>query len=246
MKPSRWRAFADARAFVRTLGLKSQRDWQSYAKSADRPTDIPSTPASAYRSEFQGYGDWLGTGNVAPKDQRFRPFAEAREFARALGLKNQEEWAVYAKSAARPSNIPASPRGTYGAEFKGFGDWLGTGTVATHGRTYLSFNGARAFVRTLGLTDQREWRAYAMSADRPADIPKDPWRVYSAEFTGLGDWLGTGTVATTRRTFLPFAEAREFVRALELIRPVDFENTSENTPDQLCDVRFVTMKVAPL
>ena len=38
------------------------------------------------------------------------------------------------------------------------GDWLGTGTVATHLRKYRSFKEARAFVRGLGLKSQAEWR----------------------------------------------------------------------------------------
>ena len=30
----------------------------------------------------------------------------------------------------------------------------------------------------------------------------------------MGDWLGTGTIATSARTYRPFAEARAWVRAL--------------------------------
>ena len=40
------------------------------------------------------------------------------------------------------------------------GDWLGTGTIASYLREYRSFKEARAFVRSLGLKSETEWRAY--------------------------------------------------------------------------------------
>ena len=45
----------------------------------------------------------------------------------------------------------------------------------------------------------------------PADIPATPWRAYrAAGWSGMGDWLGTGTVHTHDRAYRPFAEARAF------------------------------------
>ena len=54
------------------------------------------------------------------------------------------------------------------------GDWLGTGTVATHLRQYRSFKEARAFVRGLGLKSEAEWRDYCKSGKKPDDIPANP------------------------------------------------------------------------
>ena len=33
----RWRSFEKSRVFVRTLGLKSRDDWQTYCRSGDKP-----------------------------------------------------------------------------------------------------------------------------------------------------------------------------------------------------------------
>jgi hypothetical protein len=35
------RSFTEAREFVHKLGLKNQNEWKEYAKSKDKPTDIP-------------------------------------------------------------------------------------------------------------------------------------------------------------------------------------------------------------
>ena len=55
-----FRAFTLARAFVRSLGLRDLKAWQTYSRSGERPDDIPSNPAKTYESDgWVGYGDWL-------------------------------------------------------------------------------------------------------------------------------------------------------------------------------------------
>ena len=102
-----------------------------------------------------------------------RPFTEARAFVQRLGLKNVAEWQAYCKSGEKPKDIPVAPREAYGSEFKGFGDWLGTGTVATFHRKYRSFTEARAFVHELGLKNGAQWRVYCKSEEKPEDISAD-------------------------------------------------------------------------
>jgi hypothetical protein len=58
-----WRSFQEARAYVRTLGLKSSTEWNKYSKSGERPHDIPSNPHTVYRDDWNGWNDWLGGGN---------------------------------------------------------------------------------------------------------------------------------------------------------------------------------------
>ena len=74
-----------------------------------------------------GYGDWLGTGYIAPSLRKHRPFKQARKFAHSLGLRTQIEWRTFTKSGKLPDDIPADPRRVY--KEKGWiniGDWLGT------------------------------------------------------------------------------------------------------------------------
>ena len=56
----------------------------------------------------------------------WRPFEEAREFARSLKLKNYSEWEEYRKSGERPNDIPANPDIIYKNDgWKNCHDWLG-------------------------------------------------------------------------------------------------------------------------
>jgi len=163
-------------------------------------------------------GDWLGTGYVHPADRVYLPFVDARTFARGLGLKNVDEWQAYWKSDQRPADIPSDPSKVYKDQgWLSWGDWLGTGVVASCRREHLPFEEARAFVRGLGLASGKEWSAWSKSDARPANIPRIPWALYKdSGWLGMGDWLGTGYVHTADRVFRPFAEARAFSRGLGL------------------------------
>ena len=128
-----WRPFEEAREFVRSLNLKNEDEWQQYLKSGKdgipKPDDIPSSPDSNYKNNgWIDWGDWLGTGSIAPKNREFLPFEEAREFARSLKLRNRDGWYEYCKSGERPDDIPANPGIIYKNDgWKGMIDWLGNG-----------------------------------------------------------------------------------------------------------------------
>jgi hypothetical protein len=212
--------FEDARTFVHRLELKNKAEWSTWAKSDARPQDIPAGPSQTYKGKgWAGWGDWLGTGYVATRDRNFLSFAEARDFVRGLGLKDSRDWKSWCRTQAKPDNIPAHPNEAYECEgWIGWGDWLGTGAVPTYKRRYMSFEKARAFARSLGLKNQLDWQAWYKTNSLPVDIPADPQSHYSSKgWSGWGDWLGTGYIATRNREFLPFNEARAFVRNLHLI-----------------------------
>jgi superfamily II DNA or RNA helicase len=213
-----YRPFKDARAFVHGLGLKSTTDWRVYCKSGKKPADVPADPARTYQTTgWAGMGDWLGTGRIADHLRKYRPFKEARDFVRGLNLKSKEEWFDYCKSGNKPADIPTIARETYAdAGWAGFGDWLGTGSVASFLRQYRPFKEARTFVRGLGLKSSDQWRDYCKSSKKPVDIPAAPWKTYAENgWSGMGDWLGTGRRRQGGRAgWRNFDEARAFARRL--------------------------------
>ncbi|MEZ5029853.1 MAG: DEAD/DEAH box helicase family protein [Saprospiraceae bacterium] len=119
--------FVEARRFVQSLSLKNVKDWREYCHSGQKPDIIPAKPYRTYKdSGWTGMGDWLGTGNIAPKDRSFLEFTKAREFVRTLGLRSTTEWRKYSESGNRPDNIPSAPSRTYkNAGWISWKDWLG-------------------------------------------------------------------------------------------------------------------------
>ena len=123
-------------------------------------------------------------------------------------MKSFTEWRDYTKSNETPSDIPFQPDRTYAdSGWVSWGDWLGTGSVSNQQREYRPFPEARAFVQSLGLRSQREWKDYCKSHKRPDDIPSSPWKTYAnSGWMSFGDWLGTNTVAPQLRRFRSFDE----------------------------------------
>jgi len=229
-----WRPFEEAREFARSLHLRSRSEWDSYChgelpEKGVKPLDIPVSPNAKYKVDgWEGWGDWLDTGNVAPRDKQYRPFAEAREFARSLKLTGQKQWQEYCAGkypdkTVRPSDIPTNPQQVYAdTGWISWGDWLGTGNVASGGIEYRPYAEAREFTRSLKLKNSAEWARFCKGefpekGTKPKDIPAAPWEVYKDKgWTTLDDWLGTGNIAPWNIQFREFAAAREFARSLNL------------------------------
>jgi hypothetical protein len=59
-----WMPFEEAREYVRRLGFTSTAEFKAWCKTDARPTNIPANPDNIYKNDgWQGYGDFLGTGN---------------------------------------------------------------------------------------------------------------------------------------------------------------------------------------
>jgi hypothetical protein len=229
-----FRPFREARAFAHKLKLKSITEWNAFCKSqipklGRLPDDIPRVPNETYADKgWKSWGDWLGTGTVAPSLRLFRPFHDARAFVRKLKLQTADGWREFCQGkmprlGRLPTDIPAYPNETYADKsWKSWGDWLGTSRVANQFKEYLSFREARAFVHKLKIGSQSQWFAYCKGespklGQLPNDIPTNPHREYANQgWKSYGDWLKTGRIADRLKEYRQFHEARAFVRKLKL------------------------------
>ena len=178
-KKRQYKSFEDVKKYVHSLNLKNREDWITWNKSNEIPNDIPIAPQNVYKKEWEGWGNFLGTGVIQTQKRQYRTFEDARNFARNLNLKNISEWREYAQSNKRPQDIPSLPHKTYKNQgWVTVGDWLGTNSIASYNRKYRSFDEARKFIRSLKLKNYEEWIEYSKSGNKPDDIPAAPWTVY--------------------------------------------------------------------
>ena len=162
--------FAEALLHARSLKLTNKKAWHAFSKSGARPVNSPSLPDRAYQHDgWQGYGHWLGTGNVAEKDKQFLPFKDALLYARSLKLKSAKEWVQWYKIGAPLPRIPSCPHKTYTHNgWQGWGHWLGTDNVAGGQRLqFLPFKKALVYVRSLKLKSVNEWEAWQTACQCP-------------------------------------------------------------------------------
>ena len=154
------------------------------------------------------------------------PFEEAREYVRTLGFTGQKEWRNYTKSKNRNPKVPADPRNAYKDKWLSLGDWIGT-TPGWDG-SWMDFKIAREFVRALKLKTQKEWYAFSKSDMKPINIPANPQSVYKEEWKDIGDWIGTGYVATFNRQYMSHEEARSYALSLNLKSVKEWREYTKN------------------
>ena len=235
-----FRPFEDARAYIRSLNIKSGTEWRSYRvgrlpHTGLLPKDIPTNPNLVYaKSGWVNMGDWLGTNSISNSNRTFRPYNKAKQFVHSLKLKSFREWGMYCRGAIRdkkplPPDIPTTPSRTYAdSDWKGNGDWLGTDYIANQLRKYRSFKKARTHIRSLGLKNSKEWRDFSKGTHSgnlklPDDIPANPAVVYKSQgWISMGDWLGTHNVWNPDKVFLSYHEAQKFVQSLKLKNVVEW------------------------
>lgn len=118
--------YNEARKFVRQLGLKNLRDWKQWYRN-NKPVNIPSNPNVVYKnSGWNGFGDFLGTGNVKAGSQKWISIHEAKMYFKINGIKSSFEWRIYKKNNIIPESIPRDPSLSYKNKgWKGWADFLG-------------------------------------------------------------------------------------------------------------------------
>jgi len=205
---NKFKTFREAKKIVHKLNLKTQKEWQKYAKSDKRPITIPGSPEASYKNVgWGGYGDWLGTGRISNQNRMFLSHNQAKKIVQKViwngdSLGSGTDFNNWFKSGNCPKNIPSAPDRTYKKQdtWISWGDFLGTGNIKFGDIQYLAFEDARKFVRALELQGAKEWEKYAQSDKLPNDIPAAPWYIYEKEWDGSGDWLGNGHISNTEKS----------------------------------------------
>ena len=136
---------------ARCLKLASEREWRAWCRTGARPSNVPCDPGVAYRAAgWLGWRHWLGNSTRKRVTKAILPFCEALTLARSLELVTQQEWRVWSKSGARPPSLPACPELLYkGSGWRGWGHWLGTGSIRNGAKQPRPFATAPAGAPTL-------------------------------------------------------------------------------------------------
>jgi superfamily II DNA or RNA helicase len=255
-----WRNLDDAKKFIHPLNLASETQWRMYIAGEmlhlpTLPNDIPRAPWVAYKnSGWRGWGDFLGTGTIAPRLRKYRSYEEARDFACSLKFKKKDDWFLYVKGhfsnlLSLPQDIPATPdkiykRKLYKEKWEGWGNFLGTGKISNQekNKIYRTYQEAQEFVQQLKLKSCKEWRNYLNGLfpnlpSLPLDIPKKPNEIYDKfewhKFLGYDL-----SKFSCSRHFWAFKKAKNFVHKLGLKTQKDWIN--------YCAGKFPNLPAKPL
>jgi superfamily II DNA or RNA helicase len=184
--------FNEARQYAQNSKLCNWNDWRIFAKSGNLPVNVPKDPSKIYKDKgWKNWGDWLGTGTISSKEKSFLEYEKACLVVKKLNLKSGADWRELCRTDLKPNNIPTNPNIVYRKKgWKSWGDFLGTGNIYLKDKSFLSFNKARSFARSLGLKNEKEWRQWKRVNKLPSNIPGNPDRIYKNNgWLGMKDFL---------------------------------------------------------
>ncbi|MGB2137853.1 MAG: DEAD/DEAH box helicase family protein [Flavobacteriales bacterium] len=214
-----WMPFEEAREFVRKLGLKGESEWRKYMTSKSRNYKIPYNPRGVYRNKgWVSMGDWLGTGYIHWSKKNYLNFKEAQKFVHTLNLNSMKEWFEYTKSKFFNENIPIKPDWNYRNDgWLNWGDFLGTGTIANYNRKFKTYDDAKKYISNFEINKKDKFIELHKMNTFSNDIPYNPYRTYkNSGWTGWGDFLGTGNIASFNKVYLSYEKAQQQIRKLKL------------------------------
>ena len=220
----KWMSFEEAQALIQKVGLTSLIQFQQWSKSGERPKDFPSNPSIIYKEEWTGWGDFLGTGNIAPsRKKEFMSFEEAKVFIRNEGIQSSVEFNKWKREGKRPEDFPSNPNIIYKENWTGWRDFLGTGSMAYNNKEFMSFEEAKIFIQSEGIQTSTEFKEWKRSGKRPDNFPSAPEQTYKEEWTGWVDFLGTGNISNRDKEFMSFEEAQAFIWSEGIQTRTEFE-----------------------
>ncbi len=206
--------FNEARQFIHTLQLKTQKEWFKYCKSGKKPENIPYNPSITYKDKgYISFPDWLGTKLGL---NEFLNYDEAKKLLSTFRIASESEWRKFSKSNKLPNSIPAAPSNYY--KNKGWiswGDFLGTNVIKNGNIEYVNFNECKKYIQSQKITTWSQWKKFCKLNKKPNNIPYDLRRIYKNN-----GWISSDDLfsinSTFHTNFLSFEEARTFVRKLNL------------------------------
>jgi superfamily II DNA or RNA helicase len=177
-------SFSEAKKIIKKFKINTKTEWGKFVKGDKKPFEIPSSPRTVYKSAWKGWGDFLGTGTIAPQNKKYISYKTAQKIIAQKNISSWKEFNSFKNSSTFPKNFPSAPQVVYKKEWKDFHTFLGKRKIK-----YLDFKSSRDAVRKLDLRKQKEWQIYSKTK-RPPEIPSNPSRFYENEWKGWADFLG--------------------------------------------------------
>jgi hypothetical protein len=203
-----WRPFKEAREFVRKLEFQNTEEYHKWAKTDQKPQNIPTAPKRIY-AEFSTMEDWLG--NKERKQINYLNYFEAKKWAKSKKILSGTMWQNLSSQNKIPKNIPKAP-----AQF--YDEWEGWPKFLETMIEYMSYDGAKRFVKSKKILGESSYRKYIKKNKLPKNFPRSVTSFYKKQGTwkGWGDFSDTGRIASKDREYCSFNEAKKYAHTLKL------------------------------
>jgi len=201
-------SYSEAKKYARALKIKSQLSWYKYIRLNKLPSDMTGSPQRLYINEWEGWGEFLGTGVIGTKVREFISYDEAKKYAQSLKFESVRNWYDYLKIEKLPKNIPNAPEKFYRNEWEGWAKFLGSKIE------YRSYEEAKKYAQSLNLKSAKEWAHLSKTKKLPKDIPFAVHNIYKNYWKNWSEFLGTKYIY--KKKIKNYNECKKYAQSLNL------------------------------
>ena len=124
-KNKNYLAYSEAKEYIKKFNIKTEDEYNKWAKSSERPEYIPLQPRKSYKCKggWVSFSDFLDNGFVTPqfKHDNFLNYQDAKKLVQSFSFNCHSDFVVWARTQ---TNIPINPGQTY-EDFEGMPEFLG-------------------------------------------------------------------------------------------------------------------------
>lgn len=213
--------YQEAKELIRSLGISSLNDYLNIKEKSQLGLPSNLKPYYQYQKEWVSYRDFFG---VNYRGIEILSFNAARKLVQELNIRKIKDYRNLGMDFFRSKGLPSNPDKKYQAEgWNGWSDFFGVEKFNSE-IEFLSFEEARKIVHQQKFNSRTEWNTWSKT-HRPQSIPSVPQNTYRENgWISWNDWLNIELIATQKIKFLPFHEARQLVRGLNLNTQGEYKN----------------------
>jgi superfamily II DNA/RNA helicase len=100
-------------------------------------------------------------------------------------------------------------------------------------REWRSYEDAKKYISSLNFKSFKEYEIWSKSKDRPFDIPASPYLYKNNGFISLADYIGSGVEAVSKRKFMSYQEAKQYMLDNNIKNAKEFRNLGKNRPSNI-------------
>ena len=213
-----WMPFEEARAFVRSLNLKSYEEYKKYVKKSN--INLPMKPQQSYQNfGWISYGDFLGTNRIANTKRVYKSFDHAHYFIKKFNFKSGSEYCEW-HTKNKPKDLPFNLTKIYSKnkKWKGVGQFIGTGFIANQLREFYNYSEASKKIKKENLKTQAEFNNWFKKNDDKR-MPSNPNSTYKKTgWIGWRKFLGNTKISNydKNKVFRDIEEVKKYTLNLNL------------------------------
>jgi len=137
-----------------------------------RLRSLPGSPR-LYYPEWNGWGEYLGTGVISTKFRKFRSYDDSSKCVIKNGIRSLKELKLWSKQGKKPVDVPSIPQIVY--KNKGW-----KGSKKFFNTEFVSYDEAKEILKKYKITSREEFlRFIKQKQNRNLRIPMTPQVVYN-------------------------------------------------------------------